>query len=73
MSDDLRKVSFTLFQDSMPGTGAKYSWTDMKEIIFLGQLSRNQGPWSLGLNKMLEIWWQKLQNELAKKKIDCFL
>ena len=39
----------------------------MKKIIFLGQPSSNQGPWSLGWNKVLEIWWQNLQNEFAKE------
>lgn len=71
-SDTLRKVQFH-GQEPMPGTGAKYSWIDMKEILFLGQLSSNQGPWSLGSDKVPEIRWQKLQNTFANKKIGCLL
>lgn len=62
-----------MFQESVPETGAKYSWIDMKEILFLGQLSSNQGPWRPEWKKVPEIWRQNLQVVFAKKKINCLL
>ena len=43
-----RGSNFIVFQESVPGMRAKYSWSEMKEILFLGKLSSHQGPraWS---------------------------
>lgn len=43
----------------MPEIGAKYSWIDMKEILFLGQLSSNQCPCSLE--------WKKSARDMTAK------
>lgn len=50
-----RTSNFIVFQELMPKIRAKYSWIDMKEILFLGQLSSNQGPRSLEWKKVPEI------------------
>lgn len=49
------RSSFTMFQEHILGTGAKYSWIDMRKILFLGQLRSDQGPWRLGWSRVPEV------------------
>lgn len=70
-SDDRteRGSNLIVFQESVPRRRAKYSWTDMKELLFLGKLCSHRGPRSIKLKRVPQMWLQRLHNTFLPRRV----